>query len=787
MADFREQVLAITLPEMPPGWRNHLITLTYHEMGLALEGLLGDSDVTWPHFAKWTSFTVGFDLRVADPPLVPGAAPTGPQRALHAARRAPRSVGRAVAKVPLPPALRTELVKLYLHTLKGVGGRLFGRSVSLANRGVFFEVGGALADFIETFDGFDPAAPPSAADLAGLLDRAAARPEPPGERWARADVALLQQGLSAYFDALSMPAGNARAERILLGTIALTEYEQHRLQSWLRLSLLSPHRMGLDWVRRFLAWGICLRPDDAGPPNPIEELVARAVTQLFVGVRVPGEVVRASRDLRTPRGADGFFAPPLAAIQDPALTVALQRYDPQASTRSDGSDTRVANWLDLCARMRFIGTWFRSRQRVRPLLDAPYSQEEVRELDHYLDRVADRAFPRAFDDADPRLAMTGVPSKWTDNYLDRMREQGDPVVDKLLGRVLGDEPLEGADVTAALRSLLTGPPEPVRRFKRRAGPRPVWVDGKQYQRGQAFYEKWRFQINMGLLFASLPGTYAAERGVQVLSIASQLANDPHRRVLETARFLEDVMRSNALEPGSTGFVEAKNVRLLHGLVRRMVDQRTESLSKLGPRAARTVDHINRYWDPAWGVPANREDMLGTLLAFAVKPLEFLEVLGVGFTKAEADAYVHAWCCVGLELGVKPGLLTLDKQHSLTYEQARQLMRIVEFRNLRPNWAGQWLASALLEVLECMVVTKSLPRAFVRIGSTPGVPEMLGIPRARLVEAALTGVHGFFRHTRGFPPVAKLYTWTAGQLGKRLRRRIDEDPRARQAAFRADIP
>ncbi len=786
MTDFRSRVLDIALPELPPGFRNHLINLTYHEMALALESLVGSADATWPHFAKWTSFTVGFDLRVSDPPPPAGAAQDGIGRATNAVRRAPRKLGRAVGRVPVPDELRQRLTKLYLHTIKGVGGRLFGRSISLANRGVFFELGATVADFVETFWGFEE---PTAADIAALdevIARARLLPDPPGERWAAADRDLLARGLSAYFEAMCQPEGPARSQRVLYGTICLTEFEQQRLQTWLRLSLLSPHRMALDWVRRFLAWGVCLRPKDVGPPNRFEEMVARTVTRLFVAVRVPGEVVRASRNLRNPGGVDVFFPPELAVITDRELTEALLRYDGAALQRRDGAGTRVASWIDRPARMRFINTWFRSRQRVGALLAAPYSQEEVQELDAVAARVTEKRRPPEFDDVDPRPAPPTPPLSphWTDAAMDRLRTVGDPEVDALLAGIFDGQPLDGDDVTAPLRTLLAQPPPSVADFRNRLGPRPGWIRPDRCAAGRAFYDRWRFQINMGLLFASLPGSYAAERGVQVLSIASQLTKDPRRRVTETARFLEDVMTTDPLRSGTDGFLEAKHVRLLHGLVRRMVRDRTVDVNALDERATPAVRHINRYWDPAWGVPANQEDTLGTLLAFAVKPLEFLEVVGAPFSGDEADAYVHAWCCVGLELGIPPELLEspADPARSLTFSEARQLMRVIEYRNLQPNWAGQWLAAALVEVLECMVVTKSLPRAFIRVGATPGVPEMLGIPRARLVELALVNLHGFFASTSGLRPVGRFYSWVAGRLGKRLRRRIDRDPRAGGAAF-----
>ena len=142
---------------------------------------------------------------------------------------------------------------------------------------------------------------------------------------------------------------------------------------------------------------------------------------------------------------------------------------------------------------------------------------------------------------------------------------------------------------------------------------------------------------MALACASLPACYAARKGVQVLHLTARLQTDPVRRIGETAQLTLDAMAPGGLAPGGAGVRDAQKVRLMHAAVRHLV----------GTSGA---------WDPDWGVPVNQEDLAGTLMTFSIVVVDSLRKLGVSVSDEEADAYFHAWNCVGHILGLDARLL-----------------------------------------------------------------------------------------------------------------------------------
>ncbi|MGH8977248.1 MAG: oxygenase MpaB family protein [Acidimicrobiia bacterium] len=301
---------------------------------------------------------------------------------------------------------------------------------------------------------------------------------------------------------------------------------------------------------------------------------------------------------------------------------------------------------------------------------------------------------------------------FTDEYLDGMRSCGDPLADEVVEdfeRVAGVEDprylvqrliahqreLPPADQVLSVRAYFEQPPEI-----------PAWVDVELLRRGQRFFNMFGVHIASALFCASLPMSYTAADGAQVLTHTMALVSDTRRRLAQTGEMLLDVMGANdasgshPFAPGTSSFRAPHGVRLFHAAVRRML------------RGDPSYDRSTL------GEPVNQEDLLGTLLAFTVVVIEALERFGVQLDEQDRDSYVHLWLTAGALLGIHPeNLLSrrTDAAVPLRWDELVELRDVIARRNAASSESGRVLMRALLdEEREALPFPlKGLPRACTR--------------------------------------------------------------------------
>lgn len=303
-------------------------------------------------------------------------------------------------------------------------------------------------------------------------------------------------------------------------------------------------------------------------------------------------------------------------------------------------------------------------------------------------------------------------------FLEGMRQLGDPDADRLVALVL--DPLDDGSGLSPGRRLMghliehdelpaTSFPPELKRFLHAADSLSHF-DTEKIRRGQAVYAEHGPEIMLSLGAYSLPGAYAANDGAEVLVQTGFLLSFPHRRLLETAQMVVDVMRPGGLDRDGRGVATARKVRLMHAAIRHLVLERE---------------------DPAWdvdrlGVPINQEDLAGTLCTFAFMPLDALRKLGVSLTSEEKDAYTYTWRCVGEIMGIREDLLPNDFGDVETLSYA---IRARQIRTRDPNPAGRELTHALIGMLEGMLPGRlfdaSVP-ALMRFFLPRDVSQALGI-------------------------------------------------------------
>jgi hypothetical protein len=323
------------------------------------------------------------------------------------------------------------------------------------------------------------------------------------------------------------------------------------------------------------------------------------------------------------------------------------------------------------------------------------------------------------------VAPSGHPVDLAFIDLEPFRQQGDPLADRAVAEFFAEfEHTDPGSLFASLVRRTKLAPEAMnpalRAYFAEASTFPRWVDQQAVDRGQVFFNRLVAHQFSSLYLASLPNSYAAAKGVQVLRMTGRLQTDTTRRLDETAQLLMDVAAPGALQPGGTGIDRILHVRLMHAAVRWLIlhDPSVRRVRDLPPPERETEEFV---WSLSWGVPINQEDLAGTWLTFTAVVYDAFDASGVVYDAQEIDDHLHLWRLVAHFLGVDP---TLVPQ---TRVDANVLRRRIFARQQHPSAAGRAMAAALLEQARTRVpkFTWPLMPAAFRHFLGDGVCDMIG--------------------------------------------------------------
>ena len=327
---------------------------------------------------------------------------------------------------------------------------------------------------------------------------------------------------------------------------------------------------------------------------------------------------------------------------------------------------------------------------------------------------------------------------WTDECLDRMRDQADPPADRairavfesadrqgverLLGTLTRNDDLIPEHLPAAVQDYLKALPEI---------PAP---EHDQIVEGQRLFADYGPEILMILACYALPASYAARKGVQVLHRTGFLAKRPNHRLFQTTQMVIDVMTPGGLGPKGRGRITAQKVRLMHAAIRYLI-------------------LLDGNWSREdLGEPINQEDLAGTLMTFSWLILEGLRKLDIPIAREREAAYLTAWRAVGRIMGIEDSLIPTD------VAQAAQLTAIVQRRQIAPSPEGIEMTDALVAMLKGRSPKglKTIPSALIRHFLPQDVADSLGVPAhkvgGRMVAAAV--------------PTARLLDFASGGQNRR---------------------
>ena len=304
----------------------------------------------------------------------------------------------------------------------------------------------------------------------------------------------------------------------------------------------------------------------------------------------------------------------------------------------------------------------------------------------------------------------------TDAILDAARRRGDALADATVADVFkaGDTAAVAALMSALMRDDQRpgAMPPPVLAYLQRTSAVAA-RDGAIAQTGERVFAEHGPEIMMLLCCYSLPSSYAAKKGVQVLHRTAYLAKRPNRRLFETAQFIVDVLSPGGLGPGGRGVRTAQKVRLMHAAIRHLI----------------AVDAANPWDVGELGVPINQEDLLGTLMTFTWLILDGLARMGAKLTAQEQQAYLDTWLAVGLLMGIEPQLLPK------TVADAKATTALIERRQIAESTQGREMTAALLGMMQTNLPHpfKSMPGCLIREFVPANVATFLGIPSHPLRE------------------------------------------------------
>jgi hypothetical protein len=365
--------------------------------------------------------------------------------------------------------------------------------------------------------------------------------------------------------------------------------------------------------------------------------------------------------------------------------------------------------------------------------------------------------------------MSHANPAWTNELLDRMQYEADPLADGTIAAILG--PWQGVHDCATRDELLAcnavrwellaavsrvfddwkdnagieqwtarpdTPPEVTRAIEAylRAAPGlPAWADPAKIDRAEALFGDFGVLSCLLLFCSSLPECYVIPDLSQALLVTGQLEQHTEYRIRATAAMIFPVMMQGGLtrrEGG--GIAQVLKVRLIHATIRHLILRGTpeDALVAVGERrkvpdghilpslaaleGARTMNHalFAHGWNVGKdGLPCNQEELAYTLLTFHYVCLRGLRRLGLGLPREDEEAYLHAWNVVGHVLGIRHDLL------AHTMEDAEALFKQIQARGRADPFTPDprpKLGRALMQTMENLIplrVAKPVPKLLTR--------------------------------------------------------------------------
>lgn len=260
--------------------------------------------------------------------------------------------------------------------------------------------------------------------------------------------------------------------------------------------------------------------------------------------------------------------------------------------------------------------------------------------------------------------------KYSDEKLDKMRYTCDPLADAVAALIERKRPSQMIDEVFARAKTEGGA---FSAYIDHCYTVPTWVDWDKIEHANRVNLSFANVRAIALLVSSLVEGYALSKAAHVLVSTGRLHQDVIRRVYETSQMTHNMSAPGGLRPGAKGHRTIMEVRLLHAMVRKYLNQ--------------------RGWDTkTYDEPVNQEDMAFTVIEFDYLAIRGMERMGVTLKPDDKEAIHHLWRYAARLNGVDDALSTQSLD-----EEIYQYNRIRE-RQYSPNEESRMLATAVITAL-----------------------------------------------------------------------------------------
>ena len=270
-----------------------------------------------------------------------------------------------------------------------------------------------------------------------------------------------------------------------------------------------------------------------------------------------------------------------------------------------------------------------------------------------------------------------TPARW--RALGQALMHGDPLMDDVVAWLYDDTtPSARREKRALLQTAIArgmdtvpGAPPALQALCDHVRERPAWVDDDLLEHGARVCHRTGQPGLHVLRDVALMLGYQAAGINQTLIATGSLERGAQRRLAETTAWWIDCTSASGMARSGAGFKNTLQVRLIHALIRRNVQNKPNWRTDI------------------WGIPVNQADMLATQLGFSVIFLLGTRVLGVPLSKADGRAVMHLWRYIGWLMGVAECWLPKDEQ------DGRRLLYHVLLSQAPPDASSAQLGKALM--------------------------------------------------------------------------------------------
>src|SRR5262249_46960378 len=185
-----------------------------------------------------------------------------------------------------------------------------------------------------------------------------------------------------------------------------------------------------------------------------------------------------------------------------------------------------------------------------------------------------------------------IPIRWTDEFLDTMRQTTDPLSDDAVNELFNTGEVDA--VEALMNHLIRDDqlvperlPENIQNYLKTTASLPDWADTTKIAIAERLFARCGPSICASLMVASLPSAYSAAKGVEVLQMTARLKTHPTRMIGEATQMIIHPLVRGGLGEGEKGVRAAQKVRLMHAEVLYLISRRGR-------------------WHAGWGQPLNQD-------------------------------------------------------------------------------------------------------------------------------------------------------------------------------------